>query len=274
MTSPVRALSEPPEEKRWWVVILQKAEGPYVTDQVFTSLKTGAIPPDAQACLVGTRHWAPLSDWPEFAEVASLVPPPLPPSSELVNSHPLINRQLPSMANWICVYCIALRPVISALGLVAAITSGGSGVSGHLTAEDVLGLLDFAVPTLATTTAMVIGGVRLRNLRESGPTLIKAAIWASLGCFALAFVLIGCPSDGEPQYTAGPQRGIGNDRSGALRFARLPAGVGLSDPWVNLASSSRQIASVCRPVKRPIGRRGRVPLRTVESDDGMGATGS
>jgi hypothetical protein len=189
MTSPDRAPSEPSAEKQWWVAIRQQAEGPYVTDQVSASLRTGAIPPDAHACLVGTRRWAPLSDWPEFAEVASLAPPPLPPSAELANSHPLTNRRLPSMANWICVYCIALRPVICALGIVAAIMSGGSGVSGHLTAEDVLGLLVFAVPAMATTIAMVLGGVRLRNLRESGPTLIKAAIWASLGCFALAFAL-------------------------------------------------------------------------------------
>jgi hypothetical protein len=201
MTSPVPSSSEPPVEGKWWVAIHQKAEGPYTTEHIAASLSTGAIPPDALACLVGTRQWTPLADRPEFAQVASLVPPPLPTAIDPANSNPLTNRQLPSMANWICVYCIGLRPVICALGLVAAIMTGGTGPSGRMTADDVLGFLVFAVTTLAITTALVIGGVRLRNLRESGPTIIKLAIWASLGCVALVlvFALLSAMASGDAQ---------------------------------------------------------------------------
>jgi GYF domain 2 len=213
MTTPLPETSRTPAEKRWWVAIRQKAEGPYTAEQILSFVQTSAIPADAQACLFGTRQWAPLSDWPDFNDASALVPPPIPPSIELVDSHPLTSRQLPSMANCICVYCIGLRPVISGFGILAAMMTAGSGPSGRMTADDIAGFVVFAFTTLAITTALVMGGVLLRHLRESGPTIIKFAIWTSLGCVALvsAFAVLSAmassnaqqPPTSAPSTTAG-----------------------------------------------------------------------
>src|ERR1700722_11092877 len=116
MTSSLPTPPEPANEKKWWIANRGLADGPFNETYVVTALKMHLIQPTTLACPVGAQQWKPVSDCPEFAEIAAAVPPPLPPA---LPGHPLdvclpllTNPALPKMANWISIYCIAVTPIL------------------------------------------------------------------------------------------------------------------------------------------------------------------
>jgi hypothetical protein len=179
------SLPTPPEtadEQKWWVADGGVAEGPFGAAYIITAMKTGLIGPTTLACPVGAQQWRSVSDCPEFAGIAAAVPPPLPPPlpghAAQVHQPPLVtNPLLPSMANWICIYCIAISPVLWAFNNLSGMTFFDFGVLGPLVSTGI-------------TVLLLVGGLRLRDLRLSGRKTIKIAFWIDMGIFALSLVLV------------------------------------------------------------------------------------
>jgi hypothetical protein len=185
-------------EKRWWLAIRGVAEGPYTAAYVTASLRTNSVPPDTLACLVGTQEWKALTTWTEFGTSPALSPPPVPqlPPPQTFGDSPFTNASLPSMANWLCLYCILWRPVVSIFALLNWIESPA--------------IILLTPPTsLIATAALMTGGIRLRQRRRSGVTIIKVTLWVSLGVttlFILAMLVAIFASTGNanPQETPVP----------------------------------------------------------------------
>jgi hypothetical protein len=177
---------------RWWLSTEGKAEGPYSAGYLVAGLKTNTIPAIAYACPVGGTEWKQLAEWPDFAGV---VPSPearvasLPASSPL--DSPFTNPRLPAMANWICVYAIAISPI---LWFISTFSCGVTGTLYHeespLLVVEVLETLVGIFVSLGITILLVLGGVRLRALRPSGVSLLKLGFWLDLS-FAAADILFG-----------------------------------------------------------------------------------
>jgi hypothetical protein len=178
------SLPTPPEsadEMKWWIANRGVADGPYSEMYIVTALKMHLIQPTTLACPVGAQQWKPVSDCPEFAEIAAAVPPPFPPA---LPGHPLdvrlplvTNPALPKMANWISVYCIAVTPILWAFNNLSGMTYFDFGVLGPLVST-------------AMTALLIVGGLRFRALRPSGRTIIKTAFCIDLGIFALSMLSV------------------------------------------------------------------------------------
>jgi len=184
----VPMLPESPEEKTWWLVVGGVAQGPHPAEAINCLLLAGTITRQTLACRAGTQVWRPLADWPELQDPSLPAPPPLPPPlpGASSNSHPLTNPRLPTMANAICVYGLLARPVICGIGLLAALLGGRVTA----TAEDMISFLVMVGFSLSITTLLFVGGLRLRDLRAGGSTMIRTAIWFSLAGTALAIFVI------------------------------------------------------------------------------------
>ena len=100
--------SDSTSNKQWWLAIQGVADGPHSVAYITASLRTKTFAPETLACLVGAQEWKPLADWPDFGHKPAPQPPPIPPQSSpgTVSGNPFIDPSLPSMANWICVYCL------------------------------------------------------------------------------------------------------------------------------------------------------------------------
>jgi uncharacterized RDD family membrane protein YckC len=64
--------------RQWWLGEDGQVKGPYAAPFVVVAMKTGKLPPNALACLVGTQEWRAVADWPDFRPILKLSPPPLP----------------------------------------------------------------------------------------------------------------------------------------------------------------------------------------------------
>jgi GYF domain 2 len=174
------SLPTPPEtadEKRWWIAIRQVAQGPFDATYIITAMKRGLIQRTALACPVGSQRWRPVSDCPEFAEIA--VPPPLPPVLRNPDARqPLLtNPTLPTMSNLISVYCIAITPILWAFNNLSGMTYFDFGVLGPLVST-------------AVTALLIVGGLRFRALRPSGLTIIKTAFGIDMVIFGLSMLMV------------------------------------------------------------------------------------
>jgi hypothetical protein len=171
--------TEPAQEKKWWLAIGGVAQGPYTAAYINVSLRTKTLVPEISACLVGTQEWRPITSWAEFG--MSPVPPPVPPSlKSSASQNPFIDPDLPSMANWLCIYCLGWRPLMSVFALLT------------WTSSPVIVLISPPTSLLATA-AFVTGGIYLRKHRKRGLTIIKVTIWAVLaltGLFILSFAAL------------------------------------------------------------------------------------
>jgi hypothetical protein len=187
MTSIPQESSRRPEAadpKIWWLAIRGGTEGPYTAGFIIASLRSGTIARDTQACLEGTQHWRPLAQWAEFDERSEPnTRPPLPPPGEIVDDRMVTNPNLPRMANWICIYCIVARPILSVNWLITS-------AIGHYT----LGPVEFLL-SISMTVVLLIGGIRLRNRRKNAPTIIKIGMWLSIA--SVVFALQVCVRAGS-----------------------------------------------------------------------------
>jgi hypothetical protein len=97
------------------------------------------------------------------------------------------------MANWICIYCIAVSPVLWFVEHMSCVVTGiTDGDPNFATAGLMLDILD-ALKSLAATILLAIGGMRLRRLRASGATLIRTALWIAFigGAILVALYIVG-----------------------------------------------------------------------------------
>lgn len=183
-----------PNDVRWWLSTTGKAHGPYTESYVIAGLKTNTLPVNAHACPVGGQEWKPVGQWPPFATAVVLAlqvtPTPSAPAMAAASAPVLTNPQLPPMANRICAYSIVLSPFLCAL----------YGFSGLMTLSptfrddsdffglEVLMLILSILANLGLTILLVVVGIRLKALRRSGATIIKAAIWLGLP-FSLLYLV-------------------------------------------------------------------------------------
>jgi hypothetical protein len=200
MTSALPESSEPPEaapEQRWWLAIRGVAEGPYTAGYITVSLRTGSLAPDTQACLVGTQEWKPITNWDAFGLSRSPLPPPVPPplANTTPNDNPFINPSLPSMVNWLWVYCLIWRPVVSIFALLNWPYSPAIVVLAPST-------------SLLATAAFVTGGVLLRKRRKSGVTIIQVTLWIALAVTVLFVLgaLLSIATAGPPETSGVPSQ--------------------------------------------------------------------
>jgi hypothetical protein len=113
------------------------------------------------------------------------------------NANPFFNATLPPMANWLWVYCVIWRPVVSIFALLNFSNSPAIVVLAPST-------------SLLATAAFVTGGVLLRGRRKSGVTIIQVTLWIALAVTvlivlgALLSIANSSPQDasGLPSQTA------------------------------------------------------------------------
>lgn len=115
------------------------------------------------------------------------------------------NPRLPKIAQWICVYAIVCRPVMSLLMFLLSLLHPALATTDELSVATSLELsITFllAPVDLLFMILIFIGGLKLRALRPWGPWLIKWTVFAEVlfGGFlliAMAFLLIGVDQLGQ-----------------------------------------------------------------------------
>ena len=193
--------------------------GPFTLEQ----LAAQQLPADAKIWRKGLSSWLSPNDVPELQGQIQTMPPPdpvpaNPPARPAVQTQSrsggataspavafaaaptvdkakgvLTNLQLPSMANWICVYAIIVSPLLWMFWNASCLASLPSK-NVAVPADGLSLLLEFVgvFVNLAATVILVIGGLRLRDLRLSGVKFLKIGLWVSLGWSAVELV-VGLP---------------------------------------------------------------------------------
>lgn len=225
--------------QRWWLALDGKAEGPYAKEYILSLLGQKQVALTTPACVAGATDWQPLASWPIFAVAGpTSAPPPLPPPFLPTSPNPsafagaaepvLTNPLLPQMANWICIYCIAVSPILWFVQHMSCVVTGMSGSDDPdlATIGLVFDILN-ALKSLAATILLAIGGMRLKRLRASGATLIRASLWFALigGAIvvALYFVGAGIATANSDSATAGTEQ---NPAAELLTFGLVVLGFG------------------------------------------------
>ncbi len=178
------------ESTSWWLHQDGNVTGPYTENYITAGLKSNVIPQDAQACLVGSEEWKPFGNWPVFASLINVDSvPALPNLMEPNVDSSFTNPQLPKMANWICMYCILIHPILFGICLMKDLVGDNSlftHTSKLSSIMSFISILDLLF-SISMTVVLMVGGLRLRNLRQSGIIIIKRMIW---GYFAFGGTLI------------------------------------------------------------------------------------
>ncbi len=196
-------MSDKSDSPSWWLHQDGNATGPYTENYITAGLKSNVIPLDARACLVGSEEWKPIDKWPILSGLISANSVPVLPNHVEPNTEsPFSNPQLPKMANWICLYCILIRPVLLSIGLLTLVL-GDSGHGSHTSKIYSILMIIFFLELLfysCMTVFLMIGGLRLRALRQSGRKIIKRILWGNfafvgLGILIVFMVVLFCPVD-------------------------------------------------------------------------------
>lgn len=187
--------------RQWWISTEGTAQGPYTEGYVIAALATRTIPASALACPVGAQGWKRVCEWPEFAGAAldlrqtdSATPSPVATGTGM-SAPVLTNPLLPPMANWICVYAIAVAPLLSAFYCLSCCVTFNPMFredSPFLVLEFVLSIVD-RLFDLGITALVMVGGFRLKGLRRSGIALIKTGVWITVGwvvLFTMAYLTL------------------------------------------------------------------------------------
>jgi len=179
--------------RMWWLSTDDKPEGPFPEDSIRERLRARQIPPAALVCPVGGQEWKLIGDWPEFMAAASVAQStgPSPPLAAGVMDSPVTNRQLPPMANWICIYSLVVLPVY---WLVSNLSCGVTGFTFKEDSDffvlELLGHLVSWVASLGIAITLFLGGLRLRALRRSGSTLLRIGIWIDMAYCLLGILVV------------------------------------------------------------------------------------
>jgi hypothetical protein len=185
-----------------------ESEGPFSIDEIGSRLRSRRIGASTPACAEGLTEWRPIALWPSLAPAipaanSSVGPPPPPPP--IPNAMPtaatcggpsepvLTNPLLPQMANWICIYSIAIAPLIwFGQHMLCCVDGKFADESDSAIILLALGAMD-AFKSLVVTIMLFVGGARLRRLRTSGASLIRIAFWIGLvgGAVLIALMVVG-----------------------------------------------------------------------------------
>lgn len=180
------------EVRRWWLSLQGKVDGPRSQVYVMTALQTGQLASSVQACPEGATEWKPLNAWPEFQACVSSAPDSRHPSPAYgaSNDRLLTNSQLPAMANALCIFTIVLLPLYWLFGAMSSALRLESVESDYDVAGFFYSLLISGPISLAITILLVVGGMRLRDLRGSGIRLVRVGLIVDLIFTGVNFVLV------------------------------------------------------------------------------------
>ncbi len=171
--------------RKWWLNIGDTVDGPRGEAYIVAAIQSGHISVQTMACIEGETDWCPISSWPEFASNPYVPPPHL----SSVGEGMLTNDKLPKVANWICIYCLVGSPILLVVSEGVSFLEMLMTLATTTPLEVILSFLS-AVCSFAVTVALFVGGMRLRQLRLSGVTLIRLALWASLILGSIFMVLL------------------------------------------------------------------------------------
>ena len=163
----------------------------YHQKDVIALLRSGQVTSTTLACPEGGQEWKALLEWPAFAQTDPLQQPmstkSVVSSADLhVDDGLITNSQLPAMGNWICIYCLIIHPILWLMDTTTTF------VGGFENDTELFLCLSGSVLDTIVTAILVVGGLRLRELRRSGPRIVKLALGMSLVILAV-FLLIGLP---------------------------------------------------------------------------------
>lgn len=166
-------------ERRWWLAVDGRVDGPHPTDHVSSALQSGRLTSASLVCPQGSMQWKPLIAWPALAQLADSIsvrpaPPPVRAGSD---DRLLTNASLPAMANLICVYALIIVPLYWMFGLAMLLREDNPYLeaTGCYVAYGA-NILFNQIVTLALTVVLAVGGIRLRDLRASGEWLVRLAL--------------------------------------------------------------------------------------------------
>lgn len=166
-------------ERRWWLAVDGRIDGPYPTDHVSSVLKAGRLTSTSLVCPQGSMEWKPLIAWPALAQRADSISlgPPSPSIGAGSDDRLLTNASLPAMANLICVYALIIVPLYWMFGLAMLLREDNPYLeaTGCYVAYGT-NILFNQIVTLALTVVLAVGGIRLRDLRVSGEWLVRLAL--------------------------------------------------------------------------------------------------
>ena len=176
---------------RWWLAKNGQPEGPLSQQEVYDALKANNVSSSDYAYSAGERVWKPLSACNEFesgTEDSALKVPPVPPVDSYRIEPLFTNFRLPLMANGICIYTLLVSPWLWWFYTASYMTSGTIlGENAPLVGVEALVLFINMLASVAITVSLFIGGMRLKAMRRSGPTIIILSIVAATAVHLLLF---------------------------------------------------------------------------------------
>ena len=93
------------------------------------------------------------------------------------------------MANWICIYTLLISPCLWCLYTVSQIISGTIlGENAPLVSVETLAMFIEMLVSMSVTVSLFIGGMRLRALHRSGPTIFLLSIVVATAAHLLLFL--------------------------------------------------------------------------------------
>lgn len=175
--------------KRWWLALNGATDGPRTEAYITAQLQSGELRSTTQACLEGTTHWTPLSQWPEFAKVITAPSPPLPPPGDPLHQPVLTNPRLPPFANWICIYSIVVAPLLWLVFNCTCLLNPVLYVSEEYARWEAIRELILGVLELPIFIVIAIGGMHFKRLLSSGVTMIRVGILLRLAVGVISLVI-------------------------------------------------------------------------------------
>lgn len=183
---------------RWWVVKNNIPEGPFSEAYIVAAFKGGAILAETLVCPVGENQWKQLCECPPFAELVSMTTsaakPLIPPVRSVARRGRFMglftNPRLPRMANWICVYCLVVNPVLTILTLPLDFsdTMSVETTSPAFGLAFLWDLLCFLM-SIALVVVLICGGLKLKKMKPSGRVWAITVLYLDLG--TSAFEILG-----------------------------------------------------------------------------------
>lgn len=187
---PPPASAERASQAPWWVTVNHQPVGPLNHADVVARVHAGEFGAATVACQVGKQQWTALAALPEFSWLfpANTHRTMIGPAAD--SSRLLTNAALPVMANCICLYCLLASPIMLVLGWIDALAS-----SSTFHDQSIFRLIEFLanfayeVIGLAATVFLLIGGLHLRRLQRSAPSLVITGLVVDLvnGVLAICF---------------------------------------------------------------------------------------
>lgn len=197
------------QDPKWWLAQDGNVEGPFDRNELIPMVESNKISRDAQVCLVGEKVWTPINRWPELEAHRQEVHPNAfsSPNSPYEPTPLLTNPDLPTTANWICIYCLLVTPFLWFLqnGTCCITFQPTFHEDSAYFGIELLFYLLMAMAGLLVTGLLFVGGLKLRSLKSSGARLIKIGICinlvtGSLGVLSFFAFVVVISVSGDPLF--------------------------------------------------------------------------